>query len=94
MDRYGHAIHVLQTDLQAMKIFKTLKIPLTPHCLPGYLLAFVLVIACAVLALAVDLRLAVPLLVAVTAVMSSALACVLYFGEDGRVSGSSGPGLR
>ena len=77
-----------------MKMFKTIKISYTPHYLPGYLLAFVLVIACAALALEAELRLAVSFMVAVTAVMSSALACVLYFGEDRRVSGSSGPGLR
>jgi len=49
------------------------------------LLLFIIVAGCATLAIAEELRLAVPLLVGVTAMMTIALACALYYGERGWV---------
>ena len=52
------------------------------------LLASLTVIPAAILAVTGELRLAVPLLVGVTAVMTISLACILYVGERGRLTWS------
>lgn len=55
-----------------------------PGNLPAILLAAIILAACGTLALQDELRLAVPLLVGATAVMTLALAFALYLGERGR----------
>jgi hypothetical protein len=52
------------------------------------LLAASIMIVSGILALEVELRLAVPLLVGTTAVIAATLSCALYFGEQGRISWS------
>lgn len=52
------------------------------------MLVTIIVASCALLDLEVELRLAVPLLVGVTATMAIVLACVLYYGERGRIAWS------
>lgn len=52
--------------------------------LPAYLFLSIIVIACTLLALEEELRLAIPLLVGVTATMTIVLACALYYGKRDR----------
>ncbi len=52
------------------------------------LLAFSIVVTSVILAMAAELRLAVPLLVGITAVMTITLSCTLYYGERGRLNWS------
>jgi hypothetical protein len=70
----SHKIHQIQNDVKT---------------LPAYLLPIIIIIACVLLALEPELRLAIPLLIGVTAVMTTALAFTLYYGSRGRIAWSS-----
>jgi len=67
---------------------KTLQMQVDARNISACLLAPIIVMACALLALEAELRLAVPLLVGVTAAMTMVLACALYIGVRGLVSWS------
>jgi len=60
----------------------------TARNIVSILLLTAIVIACAILALEAELRLAVPLLIGITAAMTILLACTLYLGERGKVAWS------
>ena len=71
-----------------MNSYKISRTQNTIKKLPTYLFLFIIVIACAFLALEKELRMAIPLLVGVTATMTIMLTCALYFGECGRITWS------
>lgn len=65
------------------------KIPQAQNAAPklyNYSFLSLIIIACACLALEGELRLAIPLLVGVTATIIIVLSCVLYYGERGRIT--------
>lgn len=69
------------------------KIPRTQNAVPklcSYLFLSIIIVACAFLALEGELRLAIPLLVGVTATVTIVLACMLYHGERGGIAWSPG----
>jgi hypothetical protein len=75
------------TKLLHMKIsYNTSPAAKYPRAMPACMLTLTSISACALLSAQTELRLVVPLLVGMTAVMAIVLALTLYYGEQGTIS--------